>query len=91
MRDTFDEREEKARSCVQIKEYKEATTCIRILSDASDFLKSALDTELCACDQFRAVFFLSQVCRTSQVNECLILYYTWTVWFNDEARVTHTR
>jgi len=52
-----DEKEGKARSCVEMKDYKEATN--RILCDPSDFFEesSAPDTELRACDQFRAVSF----------------------------------
>jgi len=51
-----DEKEEKARSCVEMKDYKEATK--RTMQPKWFFEEpSALDTELSAFDQFRADYF----------------------------------
>jgi len=75
LRDRFDEKEEKAKSYVEIQEYKEATKRTKRRKRFFDE-SSTPDTELTARDQFRVDVFCRIVdCLVAELRKRMEAYY----------------
>jgi len=74
LRDRFDEKEEKAKSCVEIQEYKEATKHTKRRQRFFDEC-STPDTEITARDEFRVdVFYRIVHCLVAEIRKRMCAY-----------------